>query len=93
MVCEEGVEGGVGHRNIITKCQKSPRTFGTLNETRGSLNKSSLVKWILDEKQRAGLPGSRGWEGTLLKQGRISVELDLVSINNLELGGGHLDIE
>lgn len=46
VVGEEGV--GEGHRNIITKCQKSPQTFGTLNETRGSLNKSSVVKWILD---------------------------------------------
>lgn len=46
--CGMCVWGCVCHRNIITMCQKSLQTFGALHETRGSLNKSSEVKWVLD---------------------------------------------
>lgn len=46
VVCEEGVGGG--SQKHYNKVSKSLQTFGALYETRGSLNKSSVVKWVLD---------------------------------------------
>lgn len=46
VVCEEGVGGG--SQKHYNKVSKSLQTFGALYETRVSLNKSSVVKWVLD---------------------------------------------